>query len=277
MKASGMFKGIVLGLLFAASAGYANAQSQEGSGYWQDIQKSGVLRCGAAVAPPHVIRDPQTGEYSGTFVDLCKKFASDALGVKAEIVDTTWDNIVAGLQANRWDLSMALNQNPKRAMAIAFSQPVVEYQVSGLYDKANPKFSQPPKSITDVDVAGVTIILMSGTSIDGTLSPQIKNATILRLPDIDATRLALSSRRGDILFDDSDSNALFSATGKDRWVTLNPEPAISKQGIAFGLRRSASYSDIQSLNFFIQEKSAIGEIDRIAKGYIDKLAGDIKQ
>ncbi len=60
-------------------------------------------------------------------------------------------------------------------------------------------------------------------------------------------------------------------------MTLNPEPAISKQGIAFGLRRDASYSDIQSLNFFIQEQTAIGEVDRIASGYIDKLAAEIKK
>ena len=118
--------------------------------------------------------------------------------------------------------------------------------------------------------------MMSGTSIDGTLTPRIKNATILRLPDIDATRLALSSHRGDILMDDGDSNALFAATGKDRWVTLEPSPAISKQGIAFGLRRSASYADIQALNFFITEKNAIGEIDSIAQGYVDKLASENK-
>lgn len=276
MKIGNVFKGLMVGLMVAAGASNA-AHAQSTEGYWQEIQKAGVLRCGAAVAPPHVMRDPQSGEYSGTFVDLCRKFAEDALGVKAEIVDTTWDNIVAGLQANRWDLSLALNQNPKRGMAIAFSQPVVQYQVSAVYDKANPKFATAPKSLTDLDVADTTIIIMSGTSIDGTLTRQIKNATILRLPDIDATRLALSSRRGDILVDDSDSNALFSATDKDRWVTLNPAPAISKQGIAFGLRRTASYSDIQSLNFFIQEQSDIGEIDRIARGYVDKLAAEIKK
>lgn len=275
MRLAKLITGLMLGATIIAGASQAHAQSAEG--YWQEIQKRGVLRCGAAVAPPHVIRDPQSGEYSGTFVDLCKKFAEDALGVKAELVDTTWDNIVAGLQANRWDLSLALNQNPKRAMAIAFSQPVVQYEVSGVYDQANPKFSTQPASLADIDVSGVTIIVMSGTAQDSTLTTRVKNATILRLPDIDATRLALSSKRGDILIDDGDSNLLFAATNNDRWVTLNPNPAISKQGMAFGLRRDASYSDIQSLNFFIQEEIATGEVDRIMHGYVDKLASEIKQ
>jgi polar amino acid transport system substrate-binding protein len=274
MKITGLIKSIAAAAVVAcAAASSANAQSE--NGYWQQIQKSGALRCGAAVAPPHVIRDPQTGEFSGTFVDLCKQFAN-VLGVKAELIDTSWDNIVAGLQASRWDMSLALNQNPKRAMAIVFSEPVVQYEVTGIYDKANPKFATAPKSLADLDKAGTTIIIMSGTAIDGTLTPQIKSATILRLPDIDATRLALSSHRGDVLMDDGESNALFAATAKSRWVTLVPEPAISKQGIAFGLRRSASFADVEALNYFIEEKNAIGEIPRIAQGYVDKLAAQIK-
>jgi polar amino acid transport system substrate-binding protein len=276
MKIARFLKSMAAAAFIAGTAMSAAHAQSEGEGYWQQIQKSGVLRCGAAVAPPHVIRDPQTGEFSGTFVDLCKQFA-EVLGVSAEMVDTSWDNIVAGLQANRWDLSLALNQNPKRGMAIAFSEPVVQFQVTGVYDKANPKFATPPVSLADLDQAGTTIIIMSGTSSDLTLTPQIKNATILRLPDIDATRLALASRRGDILIDDGDSNALFAATAPDRWATLEPQPAISKQGIAFGLRRSASYADIEALNFFIEEKNAIGETQRIAQGYVDALASQIKQ
>ncbi len=254
-------------------AGIAAAKAQNADSYWQEIQKRGVLRCGAAAAPPHVIRDPKTGEYSGTFVDLCRQFAEQALGVKAEVVDTTWDNIVAGLQAGRWDLSMALNQNPKRAMAITFSQPAWHYQITIVYDKANPKLQPEPKLIEDLDRDGFSIAVMSGTAQDQTLSALIKKAALVRLPDVDATRLALSSHRADVLVDDGDTNALFVATDPKRWTTLVPSPALSKQGMAFGLRRTASYADVQVLNFFIEEKEAIGEIQAIGQGYIDKLAG----
>ncbi|MDE3027613.1 MAG: transporter substrate-binding domain-containing protein, partial [Paracoccaceae bacterium] len=99
----------------ASMAGAAHAD-----GYWQKVQAAGVLRCGAAVAPPYVMRDPATGAYSGFFADLCREFA-DTLKVKPQFVDTTWDNIVAGLQAGKWDMSLALNRTPARAMAINFS------------------------------------------------------------------------------------------------------------------------------------------------------------
>lgn len=248
------------------------AQAQSASGYWQEIQKRGVLRCGVADAPPHVIRDAKTGAYSGTFVDLCREFAEKQLGVKAEMVDTTWESIVAGLQAGRWDLALALNQNPKRGMAIAFSEPAWQFQITIVYDKSNPKMQPAPVSLADIDKPGVNLAIVAGTAQEQTLSGLIKNATIVRLPDVDATRLALSSHRADALADDGDTNALFVATNPSRWAAAAPSPAISKQGIAFGLRRDASWADVQALNFFITEKAATGEIQRIGQAYIDKLA-----
>ena len=103
-----------LALMAGLSTTAAMAQTAEG--YWQGVQKSGTLRCGAAVAPPYVMRDPASGEYSGFFADLCREFA-EVLKVKPAFVDTTWDNIVAGLQAGKWDVSLALNRTPARATA----------------------------------------------------------------------------------------------------------------------------------------------------------------
>ena len=56
-----------LALMTALSTTTTLAQTADG--YWQGVQKAGVLRCGAAVAPPYVMRDPATGEYSGFFAD----------------------------------------------------------------------------------------------------------------------------------------------------------------------------------------------------------------
>ena len=165
-------------LVAATLAGAAQAQDTES--YWQKVQSAGVLRCGAAVAPPYVMRDPATGEYSGFFADLCTEFA-EVLGVKPEFVDTTWDNIVAGLQAGRWDMSLALNRTPVRAMAVDFSIPAMEYQISLVYNKANPKIGENPVSVADVDKEGVTIAVMSGTAQDKAISAAVKNATLLRV------------------------------------------------------------------------------------------------
>ena len=105
-----------IGLLLALSAFGQTAAAQQIEDLWKEVQDRGVLRAGAALAPPHVMRDPKTGEYSGIFVDLVKEFGQQVLGVKVEFVDTTWDNIIAGMQAGKWDVALALNRTANRAL-----------------------------------------------------------------------------------------------------------------------------------------------------------------
>lgn len=244
-------------LLSVAPAQAADSQ------LWQDIQKAGVLRCGAAVAAPYVMRDAASGQYSGFFVDLCRDFGEKVLKVKVEFVDTNWDNLVAGLQGGKWDLAMALNQTPERALAVAFSAPATDYQISLLVNKDNPKFSEVGSSIADYDKEGVTFAVMSGTAQDKALSAAVKNGKIMRLPGMDETRLAVMSRRADVLVDASDTNRLFAVANPDWAKEVLPEPALAKQGVAFGLRRDVSMADLQVLNIYVTQRRETGEIDAL--------------
>ncbi|CAN7667587.1 substrate-binding periplasmic protein [Rhizobium sp. LjRoot258] len=246
------------------------AEAQTAEGYWQGVQKAGVLKCGAAVAPPYVMRDPATGEYSGFFADLCKEFA-DALKVKPEFVDTTWDNIVAGLQAGKWDVSLALNRTPARAMAVQFSVPAMEYQISLAYNKNNTKIPAGASTVADIDKEGVTLAVMSGTAQDKAISAAVKTATIMRLPGNDETRLAVTSKRADILVDASDTNQLFTQSNPDWAIAMNPTPALAKQGVAFGLPHNLSTADVEVVNIFLEEKVATGHVDELIKKAVDEV------
>lgn len=257
-------------LVLVASLSPTAASAETAEGYWQGVQKTGTLRCGAAVAPPYVMRDPASGEYSGFFADLCREFA-EVLKVKPEFVDTTWDNIVAGLQAGKWDVSLALNRTPARAMAVQFSVPAMEYQISLAYNKDNPKIPAGAAAVADIDKADVTLAVMSGTAQDKAISAAIKNATILRLPGNDETRLAVVSRRADILVDASDTNQLFTQSNPDWAVALNPTPALAKQGVAFGLPHQLSASDVEVVNIFLEEKVATGHVQDLIRKAVDDV------
>lgn len=264
-----ILKPIAVAAVVAASLSGA-AMAQDGQGYWQTVQANGTLRCGAAVAPPYVMRDPATGEYSGFFADLCREFA-EVLEVEPQFVDTTWDNIVAGLQAGKWDLSLALNRTPARAMAVQFSIPAMEYQISLAYNKENPKIPAGAASVADVDLEGVTLAVMSGTAQDKAISAAITNATILRLPTNDETRLALISKRADILVDANDTNQLFTQSNPDWAMALNPTPALAKQGVAFGLPLGLSASDVEVVNIFLEERVATGHVDALIAKAVDEV------
>ncbi|GAB7530394.1 transporter substrate-binding domain-containing protein [Pseudomonas sp. 3A(2025)] len=238
------------------------AQAADGS-LWKDVQKAGVLRCGAAVAAPYVMRDARSGDYSGYFVDLCRDFGEKVLKVKVEFVDTNWDNLVAGLQGGKWDLAMALNQTPERALAVGFTVPATDYQVSLLTHKSNPKFAEAGQSIADYDKEGVTFAVMSGTAQDKAISAVVKNGKVMRLPGMDEARLAVMSKRADVLVDASDTNHLFAVANPDWTKEVLPKPALAKQGVSFGVRRDISSADLQVLNIYLTQRRETGEIDAL--------------
>jgi len=229
---------------------------------WREIQRKGVLRCGAALSDPHVMKDPRTGQYSGTFVELCRDFGENVLKVKVEMVDATWETIVAGIQGNKWDIGMAMNSTPERALAVTFSQQVTDYQVAFYMHKDNPKLAGLGSVLKDYDRADITFVAMTGTPQEKSISRYFKNAKIMRLTEMDATRLALMSKRADIISDDNATGHLFAIAND--WVReVYPQPALDKTGLSFGVAREMSAADLKALNLYLNHQRDLGRIDAL--------------
>jgi polar amino acid transport system substrate-binding protein len=246
------------GMLLASSSSALAADN-----FWQAIQQKGVLRCGAAPAAPYVMRDPKTQQYSGYFAELCRDFGQNVLKVKVQFVDASWDTLVAGLQSDKWDMAMGLNQTPERALAIGFSVPAQDYQISFLVNKQNPKVEGLGSKLSDYDKEGVTFAVMSGTTQDKAITAAIKKGKIMRMPGNDESRLALMARRADVLVDASDTNHLFAVANPDWAKEILPVPALAKQGVSFGLPRTVSEADMDVLNIYLTQRRATGEIDQL--------------
>lgn len=255
----------------AASLLSAAPSHAAGPDAWAAVKKAGVLRCGAAVAPPYVMRDPKTGAYSGFFSDLCRDFGQNVLKVKVEFVDTSWDNIVAGLQSDKWDLSLALNDTPEREKAVAFSAPATDYNVSFVYNKNNPRVPKNLRSIADIDKPNVTVAVMSGTSQDKAISAELKQARIMRLPGNDETRLSLISKRADLLADANITNMLLTEAHPDWAASFNPAPPLAQQEVAFGLRKDTPKADLDVLNDYLAQQVKSGAVNRLIKTSVQAM------
>lgn len=240
---------------------------------WENVKKEGVLKCGAAVTPPYVIRDPKTQTYSGPFSELCKGFA-EQLKVKAEFVDSTWPNMIAGIQSHKWDMGMALTDTPEREKAIRFSSPVIHSSVTFSYNKKNPKVGGAPKVLADLDKPEITVSVMAGSVADQAISQELKKANIMRLPGSDEARLALLSKRADVFADDIATNMLVAAAHPDSIATFEPKPAVMSQPAGFGLSNDVSDADMATLNKYIEEQGKSGAIGKMTKQAVDQtLAG----
>lgn len=218
----------VMGVLLGTFAIVAESSAQTSS-TWDTLRKRGSILVGATQAEPWYFKDPLTGKWDGVAIRISDDLAK-ALGVKIEVVETTWGNAVAALQANQIDLMYVLDATPERAVAIDFIQtPLLYYALAVLH--------RPDLKVTDwKDLDGKTSISVAvGTSIDRFLTETLKNANIVRLPSNDEVVAAFQSGRADAaaMF----HPALLVMQKKVGMGTLTlPKPVLSSPS-SIGLRR----------------------------------------
>lgn len=125
----------------------------------------GTLKIGMeGTYPPFTYKDA-AGNLTGFDVDIAKAVAAK-LGLKPEFVLTEWSGILAGLQANKYDV--IVNQvaiTPERQKTIAFSNPYV-YSTPQIIVKKTGNFN--PKTLEDLKGKRV------GSSLGSNYEQQLK-------------------------------------------------------------------------------------------------------
>jgi len=94
---------MTLGLIGCAGNTTDENSSDATDNLLEEIQAKGVITIGIeGTYPPYTYRDESSDELSGYDVDIARAIA-EKLGVEAEFVETKWDSIIAGLDAERYD------------------------------------------------------------------------------------------------------------------------------------------------------------------------------
>ena len=144
----------IICLLIISTA--ANAESK-----LQTIKKNGELRVGTTGDwDPMSMKDPATNKYKGFDIDVMKELAKD-LGVKVKFVPAEWKTIVAGITADRYDISTSVTKTPKRAEVAGFTTTYYKYGTVPLVLKKNLKKFSTWNSLNNNNV---TIATTLGTS-----------------------------------------------------------------------------------------------------------------
>lgn len=141
----------------------------------------------------------------GMDADLAKALAQ-AMGLQAEVKNVTFDSIIPGLAANKYDLGMSsFTVTKEREQTVDF----VSYAIAGtsFYVKADGG----PDVQTVADLCGLKVAAERGTvqEVDATAQDKkCKNAgdsevSVQVFPDQNAVNLALSSGRADVAMADS--------------------------------------------------------------------------
>lgn len=135
------------------------------------IKKAGKLRAGVAIALPYLGQDPKTKEFFGPAVEI-GKWLAEGLGVELELVESNWDVIIAGLQADKFEIAIApLGITPERKKVVDF----VAWAQSGychLVRKDNAKI----QTLEDLNKPDVVSCQYTGTATEQNVKRKYPNA-----------------------------------------------------------------------------------------------------
>lgn len=231
------------------ASGSAGGGSDDRRSLVQEVQSRGELRVGVAAATPDLYKDPKSGEWKGVYVDLMQAWA-DTLGVKLKPVETSWDQMIAALQAHRIDVAPDVDATAQRATSVQFSDGV--RSTTGMFALA-PKSTA--RSWEQLDDPATTICIAKGTTTGEALKASKPRAKLLELANQNACLAAVTAGRAEALFDTVVTATGFAAaTAGVR--TLFPPRAILNNPAALAIALGHPYSDVAALNVQIRQWKA---------------------
>lgn len=257
------------GWIGAGFRGGGTTRGVEANQWMNKIKQSGELRVGVAVAPP--MTDEKDGVFGGPNLIPLRDLA-EQLGVKITTVPADWGNIVAGLQAGRYDVAANLDPTLQRAVSIQFTDPVYEYQGVFVVPSASPL-----NSSSAILAAGQPVATSQGSAPAAAV--QEAGAQLLELAEYTDALQAVQAGRAVAEFADLPT-AVSQVQANPAFKIVVPTPPIYSAYSAYGVPQDIDSQSMRTLNIAINNARANGSLDRayaeVNYRTIDKL-GDLQK
>jgi len=246
------------GVVPALGTGLASAQSESTI---EAVKKSKTLRVGWATYFPYMFLDPKTRELSGITVDLFQSIATALGGVKVVYVEDSWATLIAGFQANKYDMMMPLVNTPQRAEVVGFSLPITKIALGlAVLKKDVAKYS----SWHDVDKPGKRISTTLGSSVQTTITPIVKNAEVLLVKSGNESVAQLISGRADAWANTYDAFKFMQKEQPDLAVVPGPPMGFDRVALAY---RKGDNDTKAWLDKFVMTERSNGDLLRVIEKY----------
>ncbi|MBL0289985.1 MAG: transporter substrate-binding domain-containing protein, partial [Betaproteobacteria bacterium] len=139
------------------------------------VAPTGKLRVAFLLVPLYAAKDPATGDLRGIAPDLGRQLAQ-RLGVPFEPSSTpTLPPLLGGTKSGQWDVAL-FGISAERAADMDFSAPLMEVEQGYLV-----RAGVPITTASEVDRAGVRVVVLEKGGADVILSQTLKSATIIRV------------------------------------------------------------------------------------------------
>jgi len=187
------------------------------------IIKSGKIRCGYIIYPPSLIRDPNTGAFSGISYDIMTQMGKD-LGVNIEwSEETTSATMVESLNTGRYDiLCTSMWASSARGKVARFTMPVYLTALNAYVRKDDVRFKENERAFDKSDLTIATIDGGIAASIAREDAPHAKTYSMPDYTDFSELLLSVKNKKADLTFSENAQAARFNSSYPDSLKNITP-------------------------------------------------------
>lgn len=235
---------------------------------FERIMRTGTIRCGYALWPPHVLaKDPNTGQFSGISHDLVEEVAKRT-NLKVEWVEETgWGNWVESLKNDRFDVFCSgAWQDSARARDVSWTMP---YMYSALYLYTRTDDTRFDTDISAVNSENVTLATTDGmmsATVANLFFPKAKQFTLPQLSDSGQQVLAVVTGKAEAVFEEPSTMKAFSANNKNTLKISGGGEPYNTFATTFGMAMG-EYELVSLFNSVLIEMQNQGLIEKTVRSY----------
>ncbi|MBU6494329.1 MAG: transporter substrate-binding domain-containing protein [Burkholderiales bacterium] len=231
------------------------------------IKRTKTLRTGVvAGAPPYFQKSVATGQWQGFGPDLAAQLAQ-SMGVKLQLVETTWGNAVLDLQSNKIDCMFGMAPTEQRKKMVGFSTPIFQNTFTIVARKGFD-----PKTWAEVDNPKVKLAVDVGSNQDAFATQNLGKANIQRFDTSGDATLALQTGRVDaqVLVALLGVTVLAKSPGLGHLVIPTP---VQGSPVCVGVQKETDTAFLSYLDAWLAKMHQSGTTKKIILENMQKLVG----
>lgn len=217
------FTAFILTLCVFLSFSPAFAESKEST--FDRVMRTNTIRCGYFTWSPFLMKDPNTGEFSGIYHDVIEDMGKQ-LNLKIEWTEETGQsNPFAGLKTGRFDMFCGpITPTPDRAKQAAFTEPFFYIPYIAYARADDNRFKN---NLASINNSAIKIAVIDGEFAYEIVKRDFPKADLLTLPalsDGSQVMLSVTTKKADIFLNDSAATAVFIEKNPDQVKPVSMVP-----------------------------------------------------
>lgn len=231
------------------------------------VLRTGTIRCGYAISPPALIKDPNTGKLSGLDYDIWTEIGKE-LGLTIEWTEEAgWGNFIEGLKTGRYDaFCSGLWPDPARAKFLSLTDPVMFSFLEAYTRAGDTRFDG---NLEKINKSTVKIPAIEGDVSVSLVQKSFPNANISYLPQtatLSDMFLSVLSKKSDVIFIEPAMLAGLNKTNKGALQKVKNVPPAFTFASYYGVL-AGEYQVRDMLNLGLRSLRNDGRLEKLARTY----------